>query len=117
MKEALEQLFAYFERMEKKMDLILKNQERLLNANPQTGNRFGGFNLAHEITGYKISTLRKMAASGEIPKASGYNEKVRFEEKVLREWMISRSSKTNEQIKEEVEKEFETLKRLRGKGN
>ena len=75
------------------------------------GNRTGGFDLASEVTGYAVTTLQKMASTGQIPKASGKGEKIRFEEKTLKEWMRNRGKGlTEDELDKEIAEEYSKFK-------
>ena len=95
-------------------DLINKRMDDLeakLIESSKAGGRTGGLELASEITGYSIPTLKKMASTGKIPKASAKGEKIRFEEKTLKEWMRNRGKGlTEDELDKEIEAEFSKFK-------
>ncbi len=74
----------------------------------------GGYEMAQEVTGYSKKTLQRMAATGDIPKASGKREKVMFHKPTLIKWMNERGKPlSNDFIKQEVAQEYSKFKRLR----
>ena len=88
-----------------------KLEEIKQNLDEKEGNRTGGLELAREITGYSLSTLQKMASTNQIPKASAKREKIRFEEKTLKEWMRNRGKGlTEDELDKEIAEQYSKFK-------
>lgn len=106
-----------FEILMNKLELMQEQMNRIEEAvkgeSGDSQSKQGGIELAQAITGYSVATIRKKASKGELPVISEPYAKLRFDKQQLLDYMKAKARPTKEQLKEKIDKEYATLKRLR----